>query len=285
MSKSIFAQRARSPEATHNIVRLTPELAEKWLSKNKHNRNIRRQKVTEFVRDMEAGRWVFNGDAIRFSESGALLDGQHRCLAVVESGVTISVLVVWNLPDAAQDTMDVGARRTMSDQLNLAGEKHATSLAAVLRKVASWDHGDGWSRNYTPTFSEMRLYYDEHPEIDYAVEIALKARVLPCAPSTIAALYHVCASKDRAAAELFFGEQLIAGIGLSRTDPAYALRVKLRAGEVRERDGDGETRRRFREDDIIRYVLLAWNLFREGRRVQKLQAPKGGWNGKFPEPK
>lgn len=278
----IFSQRGRKQEVTHQIVDLTPAMAEKFLGRNRGNRNVRKTKVVEFARDMSAGRWVFNGDPIRFSASGRMLDGQHRCLAVVKSGVTIQVIVIQNLPDEAQNTMDIGARRTMSDQLMLSGERNSTTLAAVLRRVVAHRLTGSWTRGTAATFAEMRDFYELNPEITFAVDVAMKARVLPCAPSTIGALYHVCAAVDRGDAEHFFVDQLIDGVGLSRNDPAYALRVKLRSGD---RLTPGETERRLSDDNVIRYALTAWNLFRDGRKIQKLQAPKGGWGGKFPEPK
>lgn len=43
---------------------------------------------------MKTGRWVLNGETICFDSNGVLRDGHHRLLAIIESGVTIEVLVV-----------------------------------------------------------------------------------------------------------------------------------------------------------------------------------------------
>lgn len=278
-------QRRRTVEPEHFVITVTPDLAEKWLGVNTHNRHVRPAVVDRYARDMIEGEWQYNGDPIRISESNVVLDGQHRLLAVVQSGVSIRSLIVTGLPDESQNTMDIGTSRTMGDQLRLSGEKDEARLAAILRLAVGQSKGKWGPSSYHPTHAEMRAYLAEHPDLRMAVSIATRARKdLPCRPSLIGAIYHACAQIDRGDAELFFGEQLCDGIGLFPTDPAHVLRRKLRDDTARART-PGETTRRLNGEDVTRYTLLAWNLFRAGKKVQKLQAPKGGWLGKFPEPK
>jgi len=61
------------------VMTITPEIAIKMLSKNTSNRPLNQKHIAFLVRDIKAGRWKLNGDAIRFGEN-ALLDGQHRLL-------------------------------------------------------------------------------------------------------------------------------------------------------------------------------------------------------------
>lgn len=280
-----IAQRKRNVEPEHYVVTVTPELAEKWLGINTRNRHIRPSVVDRYTRDMLEGEWQYNGDPIRISETNIVLDGQHRLHAVLQSGVSMRALVVTGLPDETQNTMDIGAARTMGDQLGLAGEKDAARLAAIARLAVGQSRGRWGMASYHPTHAEMRKYLSEHPDLRMACSIASRAQKdLPCSPSLIGAIYHSCAQIDRGDAELFFGEQLCDGIGLFATDPAHVLRRKLRDDTTRGRSS-GEVTRRLNSEDVIRYTLLAWNLFRSGKRVHKLAAPRGGWNGKFPEPK
>jgi hypothetical protein len=47
------------------------------------------------------------------------------------------------------------------------------------------------------------------------------------------------------------------------------------------KSSDGSTK-----GDQLAYILAAWNLDRDGRKVTKLQSPKGGWSRtNFPDPK
>lgn len=277
-----IAHRTREPE--HYVETVTPELADKWLGINRHNRHVRQSVVDRYARDMLEGEWQYNGDPIRISASNVILDGQHRLEAIKLSGVSIKALVITGLPDEAQDTMDIGTKRTMADQLHLSGETEAQRLAAILRLVVGQSKGKWGTSSYHPTHAEMRNYLTEHPDLKFAVDIARRARKdLPCSPSLIGAIYHSCAQIDRSDADIFFGEQVCDGIGLFPHDPAHVLRRKLRDDTIRART-PGETTRRLAAEDVIRYTLLAWNLFRSEKKVLKLQAPKGGWQGKFPEP-
>jgi hypothetical protein len=287
MSTTIFARKAGStPEPSYQVVAVDAPLAEKWLGRNNRNRHVRSRKVDEFARDMSAGNWQFNGDTIRISANGNLLDGQHRLLAVVQSECTIKFLVVSGLAESSQDTMDIGAKRSMADQLALSGEVSTNQLAAVLRKVMILDSQRGWNRTAAPTYAEMRAYFTEHPEIRFATDVAQQSRTeLPCPPSVIGATYQICAAIDRSAANVFFVDQLINSIGLRVGDPAHTLKKRLRAEAGEGSDHGSASRNRMSEDNVIRYVFTAWNAFRDGRQVTKLQAPKGGWAGNFPEPR
>ena len=72
------------------IMKVSPEMATKWLEKNIVNRRIRDYKVNAYARDMKNGDWRLNGEAIVFNKSGQLVDGQHRLNAIAKSGVTVS---------------------------------------------------------------------------------------------------------------------------------------------------------------------------------------------------
>ena len=50
--------------------------------------------VNEYIAQMRKGLWVLNGETVCFDANGALMDGHHRLLAIIESGITIEVLVV-----------------------------------------------------------------------------------------------------------------------------------------------------------------------------------------------
>ena len=82
-------------EVKARMCALTPELATKLLARNTHNRTISSSRIRQYAADMAAGNWAFNGEAIKVSEGGQILDGQHRLRAVIESDVTI-IVRTWN---------------------------------------------------------------------------------------------------------------------------------------------------------------------------------------------
>ena len=93
---------------------ITPELAEKYLEKNYNNyRHASSTAVNAYAEDMKNGNWELNGESIKFSENGSLIDGQHRLMAVVKAGVRIPMLVVTGIKDGTI-LCDVGKGRTLS---------------------------------------------------------------------------------------------------------------------------------------------------------------------------
>lgn len=124
-----------APPITQAVIeRVTPELAQSWLDLNASNRNVRKDQVSRYARDMSDGNWVVTGEAIKFGQSGKLIDGQHRLMAIVKSGVTVDLLVIKGLPDDVQGVLDSGRARTAADTLRMGGYTSANLLAAVVRK-------------------------------------------------------------------------------------------------------------------------------------------------------
>ncbi len=267
---------------TTAVVNITPAQAAEWLTKNNtHNRTMREGKVAAYARDMAAGAWVFNGDSIRFAPDGTLLDGQHRLAAIMRAEVTIPSVVIWGIEPAAQDTMDIGAHRMLRDQLILHNEVNSNDLAAIARRALMVDRGviNGVG-GQSPTHAEMIAYIEANPSIRRAAEVSLRTKGrLPASPSAIGTAYFMCGRRNVENAETFFVTEVIDGIGLHSNDPAYALRQRIQ----REVSVSG---RQMPPDDVYRYSILAWNAFRSGKSLTKLQAPRGGWSsGSIPEPK
>lgn len=74
-------------------VTITPELAEGLLAMNTENRRLRPSHVAYLARAIERGEWQMPPDAIMVSDSGKLLNGQHRLTAVVRSGKPVRLHV------------------------------------------------------------------------------------------------------------------------------------------------------------------------------------------------
>ncbi len=131
--------------ANMEIIEVTPRIAQTWLEDyNIDNRKVKRNVVDKYAYALSAGQWVVNGDAIRFDVNDRLIDGQHRLLAVVKSGVPLQQqLVIRNLPVRAFDTIDDGAMRTASDVIQRLGVKNSSAAAAIAKNLILFDRGYG----------------------------------------------------------------------------------------------------------------------------------------------
>lgn len=100
---------------TMEAVLLTPELAAQYLAASKGNRSIRKRKVKTYVRVIEDNLWRLTHEGIAFDIHGTLVDGHHRCHAVVDSGIPIRVLVFRGIDPDAVSAMNTGLPRSNTD--------------------------------------------------------------------------------------------------------------------------------------------------------------------------
>lgn len=259
------------------------------------NRDRRDFRVDNYARDMAAGKWFDTGDTIKISTDGALRDGQHRLEAVVRADVPINFFVFTGMEAKAQQGVDIGAGRTAADHARLRGMKNYTRITAIGRRALAWELGKkgyvGGSRRL-PTVAEILDWIDANPSIYRAADVAAQShrRRLAMAPAALGAAYYICSTVDARsgtdtgsvfAAEEFFVKQLLELENLAPGSAARALRFRLEDAANRSTGG-----RPMHADAAFRYTLLAWNHFRDGTFLTKLQAPKGGWTtANTPEPK
>jgi hypothetical protein len=247
------------------IIAVTPDLAAKWLKQNSHNRTLRKRAVADYARDMKAGQWRPNGEAIKFAADGTLLDGQHRLLAVIEADVAIPLMVVTGLANETQETMDAGRKRTAADAFSLRGETHASVLAAVLKRIWMWNQGDyKFGQNYTPTTAECAALLRERPEIYRSVEIAVRThqtfRYLP--QSVVGTAHHVFSRIDLDEAVWFFA-RVADGAELSASHPVLTLRNRVMT--------DRAESRKVPDYRYMAYLVRAWNAVRQDRPLARIQ--------------
>lgn len=96
---------------------VTPALAKQWLEKNTNNRNVNFAKVKKMAKDMREGHWDTTHQGIAIATDGTLVDGQHRLMAGVESGVTVRMNVTFNAPKSQH--IDSGNSRSMANRVQM----------------------------------------------------------------------------------------------------------------------------------------------------------------------
>jgi hypothetical protein len=255
---------------------ITPDDAERYLARNYNNRNVRPTKVAQWSGAMRRSEWTLNGDAIRFDVFGNLIDGQHRLLACVESGVSFATLVVRGLPSRARNSIDVGAMRSPGDHLKEHGFPDPNGHAAALGYLHRLETGQLRSvgRGYTaPTTDELLALAERYPRITDSVRMSHELNNRLRVPrGQMAALHSWFSTIDSDDADSFF-DALTTGLDLRLGDPIYALRSWLEKTK---------SERRVSRVMIHVVVVKAWNAYRDGeemkiaryRRVESLPEPK-----------
>ena len=97
---------------TMKVEKITPKIAEEYLTANKQNyRKMSRSQVKKYADDMRSGRWELNGETIVFDENGTLKDGQHRLAAVLMAGMPVEMIVIRGVKEDIT-AYDLGGNRT-----------------------------------------------------------------------------------------------------------------------------------------------------------------------------
>jgi len=154
-------------------VTITPEMAKQFLERSQGNRGIRtKTKLIAYRKDMERGAWIYNGDAIRFSYEGVLLDGHHRLTACVESGCSFESDIV-KVPASSVGTMDRGAPRSTADILVMDfgyPKKAAGIVSSSVWQIVAHDHGakkwptPGGAYSHLSTYHVISEWMEEHAD-------------------------------------------------------------------------------------------------------------------------
>lgn len=242
------------------IETITPSRAKTMLHDNPSNRRIDARSVANLVRDLERGRWQFNGDAIRFDEHGALIDGQHRLKACVTADVSIKTIVLRGLPNDVRKTIDSGAKRTTGSRFQMEGIKNANATAAAIAVLFQIAHQDTGAF-CTP--GEALEVLEKHPCIPVSVSFCYQA--FPGIGSRLAALHYIGGYiGEREIADRFI-DVWASGSPSYQGDAAHSARERL----IRTRGTTGQ----LTSQNIARIVLHSFNLFRARKSVRAVKAP------------
>ena len=123
---------------TVEIMRITPAIAQRMLSRNKRNRPLSEAHVKNLSDSFLAGDMILNGEAIIFDIDEYLLNGQHRLHACIESKTPWDSIVIRGVDPVAFKTIDSGRKRSAADALSMQGESHAANIAAAAQSLIAF---------------------------------------------------------------------------------------------------------------------------------------------------
>lgn len=134
--------RVKNPTVEFINVELTPDEAKKILQGNESNRHLNIYLINKYLRLMNMGRWVLNGETIKLGQEKGevlLLDGQHRLNAIMKADKPILVSLALGLNPKYFTTIDTGRSRSAGDVLKIAGYKNVHTLSAAIRWLLTYE--------------------------------------------------------------------------------------------------------------------------------------------------
>jgi hypothetical protein len=255
-----------------------PNLADKWLKLNTENRPLSASHIRQLSKRMANDEWHLNGQAIIFSNTGNLLDGQHRLEAVKLYGDVVLFDVRFGINASSFHTLDDGKKRTAADVFAIEKIPNYTNTASSIRLIFSLQRmysSSQMSTELRPSNQEVLKWFYDHPEISDYVLLGMQwydisGRIL--SPSEFAGFCWMMAQKDEDQAYAFMSKIAI-GSNLSAKEPAFKLRAKLMQAKV-------DRTKKMKNSYKRALIIKSWNYYRRGQQPKILKYDIA--NEKFP---
>jgi hypothetical protein len=279
---------------------VSPRVAEEWLKTMKSNRPQSDSTVYEYANSMQAGKWIVNGETIKFDKEGRLFDGQHRLLACMIAGKSFKTYVIRGIADpGAFATVDVGKLRTHGDIFHLDGYTDyyvSSGIAAIVyyykHKLLTMRGPMNMSRTAqrrSPVVARLKQVLKKKEISRFGRQVekeVLLEFARPYREQILKSIRSIHDQKARkimpkvvmAAAHLLFAEKneydagqfidrLTEGTGLLTGDPVHTLREKLLSNQyLREKRGAYMNRW-----TVLALTIKAWNKFRAHEKCAVLR--------------
>jgi hypothetical protein len=218
---------------TPSVVSVTPQLAKEWLTKNiGNNRKLMKGKIDKWATSMLDGEWIV-AESIKFDKNGNLFDGQHRLMAVIQTGLTIDFLVTEGYDPKAAQVVDIGANRRLEHIAQLQGKKFDKFQASVMRAMLI-PTGKFYRQKDILSHQAMIDLIGEYQEyIEYAMKVTPnKASFLNKSPflaalARAAFFYNVIDNDSSDEAERLNDARIILKTGMTNNEEDTAI-LKLR---------------------------------------------------------
>ena len=157
-----------SPKKKVSIRLIGPTEAKQLLETNASNqRDQRPADLTKYINAMKEGKWTDDVSAICLDKEGRLINGQHRLLAIVATGIPQEFIFAENWPHESIDNMDCHGKRSQHDRIKVGGTDMPKGADAVVRNsMTSWTAVEAGGATYNKPNCDKRVeaLYKKHSD-------------------------------------------------------------------------------------------------------------------------
>ena len=248
-------------------IEITPEMAQKLIDSREKKRALVGVNVERLARAIRENKFRLNGEAIIVSDSGVLLDGSHRCTAVIKTKESIRAVVCVVPHDEAEkdfETIDSGAMRKASSFLSIDGVKYPNQIAAAVRAWMKFKKSGTYQSQYDPSAQEILAAYRDRADVWLEIQEGLYQRAAPSA--AIGIIWGEAADPETRNHIRSFFARVRLGANLAEYSPELLLRERLS-----EQNGA----KRMTAISRIGVTIKAWNAYAQGARPKLLKYAEG----------
>ncbi len=245
---------------------ITPDIAKQMLGVNHANRRLIDSGVERLKGILERGEWMSDStDAIGLDEDGGVVNGQHRLTSIMESGITVTALVVRGVSPDVIKVIDQGQPRNLAQILQMSGKyEYASDLAGAIQNL--WRISNDYEKTMPvaqkPTVPQLLEFFEVHPHLVDSTRTSVDvAKVLKGLSRGWLMPYHyIMSTVDPEAADEFFSK-LESGAEIQPGDPVHALREKIFANASATKPESTVV--------VAGWLVKAWEADRAGKSLTK----------------
>jgi hypothetical protein len=162
-------------------ITLTPGAAGLLLrDHNGSNREFKPGKANEYARVMKRGGWQRNKETMAMDVTGALRDGQNRCLAVLIADSDIEIGVMLGETVTAPRYYDGGQPRSAGDILHMGGIDDPALRARIVKTAANYEQRLRTGKSTKMDRTEQVEHAEKHgTTLATAIGLARRSREKP----------------------------------------------------------------------------------------------------------
>jgi hypothetical protein len=252
--------------------------------------NIRKRTdgyVARLARSMSEGRWEENGETIKISSDGTILDGQHRLAACVLANKSFKTIVVRGVPSVIH--VDMGMKRSAASILKQQYEGFGNpAVTAALARLLLIERGAGsvisrGNNVWAPDNQEILSLIEEDTELMAAASdrgMSVKHLLRPAN----AAYIHYKASK---AGYPEMADEFLKALSLTDFETGSVMqKIFNRLLKSRMKSGRGAAKGgQMSRTTELAFIIKAWNWWFRGENPTKLylNPPKFWTQETFPK--
>lgn len=136
INQSVLGFDPCSKEYKTFIMDVTPSIAKYILEHhNKDNRKIVKSQVKSIARSIRNDGWLEDGQPLTFNVDGNITEAQHRLLAIIETGVTVRMIVVLGVDTGCFTKCAPAKPRKAEDEIQRKDKTATQSEVSTLRQV------------------------------------------------------------------------------------------------------------------------------------------------------
>lgn len=256
---------------------ITPTRAKKLLTRNIGNRPLSSNNTKTLSKTLINNEWQEDDQAIAISEDGILFNGQHRLLAICETGISTKIIVSYNVPRNSYINYDKVKSRNFADVLAMLGVLYYKNISESINifhaktERNTWSEKSGSKKHEQLTNEQKKAFYEQNKVlIDDAAAFVNKhkgKKPFFSLSRYMAFVLHLIINKKYNRYDVFhFFEQLMTGLDVKKNTIIHA---RSKFVEMQLHDKGTSEGMKYNHDAYIAILAQVWYEYNNGKGVRK----------------